>query len=862
VNPISLKAENFLSYGKIDLDLSGVSLAAIVGQNGAGKSSLLDMLTWSLYGTGRYDLADDYIRQGCEQAMAENVFELNGEVYRVIRTRSNKGKGKTTLEFAKRVGNDWVPLSGTTIPETHQKIISVLRLDYTTFISTCFILQKQSDKFSSATPGERKAVLAKALGLDFYDKLLDVAKARLKGYKEKCLHYETEIGLLEKTIEDKAVYEVTVTTIKDHIAENERKQAQIQEVIDKLEAQRAAIQRKIDELDVHKRRRSELEKASTAIDMFLTELREKEQFIRDNAGLDSMLSGKEKARQQEQTYLEHYTQKLTEHKVTAGKAPDLEVAITKAENQQKELATQYGEIKKKQERYAKILDNADLVRERARLNERLKEKLAGLDQKQKQYQALKDKARELESKASEFDKEQESNIKRLEGLISQYAEQVALLDKVPCDEAMQGTCPLLQNAVAAKEEIKRITMEKNGWQSKANPYVDEWQQAVKERDAVGYSEEKHVIVKEQLQETEAYSKLLPELESAEESIKDLKEQEEKNTAAAIETGAEIGRLRKELEGAKLAQEKVAGYEKMLAETKAVIQSLDADIKSLQEKQAKVMAQKDQVESMKEDLPAKMEEQQKIAAELKEIDEKLGQAETLEKELECTCSDIRVQKGLLEEHRNTLGAYQAELGKALAKLEDITKAEEQRTEIEAKIKAAAHEIYLYETLTKAFGKNGIPALIIENALPDIETIANDLLGTLTDGRMRLELVTQKETKTAGVSETLDIIISDELGPRPYEGWSGAESYEVDVALRVAISRFLAKRAGASMKTLVIDEGLGSLDAEGKQKFIGAVNALASDFDKVLCISHIDEIKEAFPQQIVVRKTPSGSIAEVV
>ena len=170
---------------------------------------------------------------------------------------------------------------------------------------------------------------------------------------------------------------------------------------------------------------------------------------------------------------------------------------------------------------------------------------------------------------------------------------------------------------------------------------------------------------------------------------------------------------------------------------------------------------------------------------------------------------------------------------------IQKAEAQKAERRPK-KAIAHEVYLYETLVKAFDKMAYQ-LIIENALPDIETIANDLLNALTGGRMMVQLVTQK-TKTAGISETLDIIISDELGPRPYEGWSGAESYEVDIALRVAISKFLAKRAGASMKTLVIDEGLGSLDAQGKQKFIEAVNTLAGDFEKVLCISHIDEIKE--------------------
>src|SRR5205814_9402224 len=62
---------------------------------------------------------------------------------------------------------------------------------------------------------------------------------------------------------------------------------------------------------------------------------------------------------------------------------------------------------------------------------------------------------------------------------------------------------------------------------------------------------------------------------------------------------------------------------------------------------------------------------------------------------------------------------------------------------------------YTQLERIFGRNGIQARIIDQAIPEIEREANDLLARLTDNEMRVALHTQRETKTAGVAETLEI-----------------------------------------------------------------------------------------------------------
>jgi len=86
--------------------------------------------------------------------------------------------------------------------------------------------------------------------------------------------------------------------------------------------------------------------------------------------------------------------------------------------------------------------------------------------------------------------------------------------------------------------------------------------------------------------------------------------------------------------------------------------------------------------------------------------------------------------------------------------------------------------------------------------------------------------------------------------------------VNFAIRLALSRVLAKRAGARLQTLVIDEGFGSQDIEGRQRLIEAINLVRDDFQKILVITHLEELKEAFPARIEVEKTLRGSRVTVV
>lgn len=176
-----------------------------------------------------------------------------------------------------------------------------------------------------------------------------------------------------------------------------------------------------------------------------------------------------------------------------------------------------------------------------------------------------------------------------------------------------------------------------------------------------------------------------------------------------------------------------------------------------------------------------------------------------------------------------------------------------------------EIGRHKTLERAFGKDGVPALLIEQALPQITEKANELLGRLSNDTMHIRFETQakyKDPKRKDLNETLDIIVGDGVGERDYEMFSGGEAFRVNFAIRLALSELLARRTGARLQTLVIDEGFGSQDAQGRQRLIEAINQVKGDFAKILIITHLDELKEAFPNRIEVEKTVRGSSVRVV
>jgi exonuclease SbcC len=207
----------------------------------------------------------------------------------------------------------------------------------------------------------------------------------------------------------------------------------------------------------------------------------------------------------------------------------------------------------------------------------------------------------------------------------------------------------------------------------------------------------------------------------------------------------------------------------------------------------------------------------------------------------------------------------EVGAARQKVSVLDDLRKRRKKLEVERSELGLQIGRFKALERAFGKDGVPALLIEQALPEIEMKANEILGRLSDDTMRLHFETQakyKDEKRKELRETLEIQVSDGAGERDYEMFSGGEAFRVNFAIRLALSEVLAQRKGARLQMLVIDEGFGSQDAQGRQRLIQAINTVRADFAKILVITHLDELKDAFPTRIEVEKTETGSTVTVI
>jgi exonuclease SbcC len=155
---------------------------------------------------------------------------------------------------------------------------------------------------------------------------------------------------------------------------------------------------------------------------------------------------------------------------------------------------------------------------------------------------------------------------------------------------------------------------------------------------------------------------------------------------------------------------------------------------------------------------------------------------------------------------------------------------------------------------------VPTLIIETIVPEIESEANALLEKVSSSGLSLALITQKAAKDGSdkVVETMDLLVRDTAGERPYEVYSGGERFRITWAFRVALAHVLTARAGISLDTMTLDEGFGSLDQEGLSAFTATMAETTAMFGLTMVISHVGEMTDAFPHRLRVVKTENGSV----
>lgn len=260
------------------------------------------------------------------------------------------------------------------------------------------------------------------------------------------------------------------------------------------------------------------------------------------------------------------------------------------------------------------------------------------------------------------------------------------------------------------------------------------------------------------------------------------------------------------------------------------------------------------------------EYDRLQLELQQI-ESAGRAEgakEISAELLAATSELRrvSSDGVVESLKKKLELTKQELARAETELGTKKNIEGEASTARSEIGVLSKEAEVFSLLGSAFGRNGIPAMIISNAVDEFECAINGLLRRLTDKSISAKVMTEKNLKTSdALSDTLEVVIRDGIVERPYVMYSGGERFRIDLAIRLALSQILARRNNFKLETLIIDEP-AYLDRSGLRAFKETVFSLSGMFKKIFIISHLTElVEDTYNKFNVVRVAKKNSASYV-
>lgn len=776
-------------------------------------------------------------------------FEQEGVHYQVIRRRSrNKRSSTGTLDLLVRnAEGTLVTMSEPNMRATQEKINALLRLDYETFVHSAFLQQGKADAFTTQTPAKRKQILSDILGLGQWEQYEDRVKEQLKRLERDLLVYEARIQEINDKIAQKPALEAEQAEALAIHAEARAALQLAQAHLDAIKDAPAALKNAREKQNEHQRRTREYQRDLDALaDQIARQQKQIDDYLQIVANKDEIEGGYaalQSARDADQSFNAKLTDLIDLDKRRAELNTALSTVRTRLESERDALTRS-------------ISTHETLIAAQpADELEALQEEVSALKHTEAEREALL----EAENHHRETRASLEAQLKATETEGKTLSERLKTLQAA----GNVATCPLcgqpLEQA-AYDELIAQIERDRDAHRT-------QYKQLKEALDDVATALKTH---KSQLN---ALDKTLTQLPALLENAGRLQAQ----VAAADQAALRLNEDQQRIEAieatladqtyapevfsalAALDQEQTAlGYDKSTHD--ATRRSLD-EYRRYEALQTRLAMAQEALPTLEEALAGSHLRHERLTAALEEV----AEAE-IALEIEIAGLQVQVEEYTQREqevrlqHTRERNAYER-LVKAQQSLSALEEEAIRKLEYENRREKLRHEEGIYKELRTAFGKNGIPAMIIETAIPELEATSNEILGRMTDGRMGLRLQTQKEKVTGGVAETLDIEIADELGTRNYELYSGGEAFRINFAIRVALSQMLARRAGAHLRTLFIDEGFGTQDDSGRGKLVEAINAIQDDFDLILVITHIDELRDSFPVHIVVEKTQNGSRVSV-
>lgn len=801
-----LELRNYRRFKELKLQFPD-GVIGILGLNGSGKSTIIEGLAWALFGN-----VDEVVRTSRESVRRAGAspgdtcsaileFELGGVEYRIEREMGGKS---LTMKASIRTENKILAEGDKTVKKMVEKLIG---MDHKSFFVSVFARQKELNALQTVAAGERRKVVLRLLRIDGVDSILQSVRDDRRAIGERIAGAQST--LLDEQGRDRE------PSLRESLKELARAQGEASEQL--LEAEKRERQA-VDAVELVKKKRDELRKDVDAYNSTSKDLAAKKVAI-------SSLVDREKRLDKRSEEATRLLEKLP--------------ALVVAEKSWSDIARKKEELDTEKSRSEKAQaiskDIESLLGEETELIKKLKiKKAAAGDPVQTAAQI-----RDVDNHRSECEAERSRISIRIGELQAQRLEKVdsSAKDRKKLDEigkaGKEGVCPTCERTLEDRYEL----------------LIKKLRDGLSEAEvAVSNIDSEMGKLKLELSGTNNKAEALKRKRAAlDQTLERLQRAD-----AEIKSGeGELARLRDRLikkreELAKIGEPKYseeehrkvkADYERLRVQHDEYIR-----IKGTQEELKRLTEEKREIRSSADRHAL---EEEGLKSLIKVLEPKKDLYEVAIKDLDQKTSNMNSVKDdvrKLSIQRDRAKGELTNTGKELERIERTKK------NIEGDIKGSEN-LALLEDVLVSFRDH-----LIGRVVPTLSEITSKMIGTMTDGRYgRVEL-----------REDYEIQIDDQGTLYPVDRFSGGESDLANLGLRLAISRIIAERTGATpMNFLILDEIFGSQDPTRKRSLMTALAGLSSQFRQVFLITHIEDIKDLMNYVIRVDAQEDGtSTAELV
>ncbi|MEW6723522.1 MAG: SMC family ATPase [Bacillota bacterium] len=790
-----LRMRNFKRFREAEVGLT-LGLTGVIGRNGSGKSSIFEAIIFALY--GRVGFVKEYVRfQGAnerEPVEIELSFEVKGRPYRVVR----EFRGKALAARATLYGPDGSPLaSGQT--EVTGAVVGLTGLDEQAFCRTVFSGQKELTALSESSGNERKEMVRKMIGLERVDAVYQMVS-------DDRLALRREADGMEKVLLQPAEVE-ELTSRLDHLGRSlqavDSALGQAQDCL-RQAAERHATARYGLKVEQERQRRYE--------EIGREMVREEERGI--------ALAEAVRRLEGEIAQLLAEGQRLVQLEPDEGRYQELTSLRRELDEEEKRHQRRLG----LQEQLAKAWENAahwQGVIDRA---ETELAPYAQLDQIIEAARVTRDGlAAEEQLGTAELERAQRA-IGAIQGNIADRRRKIEAVRQLGPD----GPCPICTRPLREQynEVITALLQE--------IAQLEERKLAALQETVAGLTSRRQVL---QTERARAESELA-ELGRAEERRQNLRREaadarqhlaeEREQITRKTEELAALGEERYDPTALERVREELGAIEPLHAEYQRLLARADRLPGLEQERLATIQRRRECAETL-----SRLQESQR---EVGFSDELLARARAAEERALAAKEEAQQRLGQLESQRVGLVTEASGLEHRLA--EDSRK----RAILDQK-RAELRDLEKLAEVLKSFR-----TAVLEKVRPDISAEATNLFNQITRGRY------------AGirVTEEFEFEILDQGQYYPIRRFSGGEIDLANLCLRIAIGKVVARLSGAGLVGFLgFDEIFGSQDEERRREIMDALHRISEEFRQVFIITHIDEVKEDFPNVLQVYREAGSS-----